>query len=344
MNALYSLVMVFALVLIALVGVGAAHMNTIFGVCIPSTAVVIFLVGFTYRILKWAKSPVPFRIPTTGGQQQAYDESLFKQAKWDNPSNGFQTFVRMLLEILCFRSLFRNTKVGLYEKNGAPVVAYISAKWLWLFALIFHYSFLIIVLRHMRLFTEPVPFFVTGLDFVDGILQIGAPVMYLTDLGLVLAATFLLVRRMVDPKLRYISLPADYFPLFLILGIALSGIYMRYVAKVDVIAIKQLTMGLVTFHPVIPENIALSFYVHLFLVSVLLIYFPLSKLMHMGGVFLSPTRNLPNNTRMKHHENPWNSPGFTCHTYEAYEDDFREPMAEAGLPLDKQPDAKDETA
>jgi hypothetical protein len=71
-------------------------------------------------------------------------------------------------------------------------------------------------------------------------------------------------------------------------------------------------------------------------VSVLLAYFPFSKLMHLGGIFLSPTRNLPADTRATRHVNPWNYP-VHVHTYEEYEDDFREKMVDAGLPVDKQP-------
>jgi hypothetical protein len=56
--------------------------------------------------------------------------------------------------------------------------------------------------------------------------------------------------------------------------------------------------------------------------------------MHMGGIFLSPTRNMANYTRAVRHVNPWNYP-VNVHTYEEYEDDFREKMIEAGLPVDK---------
>jgi hypothetical protein len=55
----------------------------------------------------------------------------------------------------------------------------------------------------------------------------------------------------------------------------------------------------------------------------------------MGGVFLSPTRNLANNNRMKRHINPWN-PEVKFHTYAEYEDEFRKVMKEAGMPLDKE--------
>jgi nitrate reductase gamma subunit len=137
---------------------------------------------------------------------------------------------------------------------------------------------------------------------------------------------------------RYISLAADFFPLFLILGIAFTGILMAYFTKTNVAAVKELAMGLVTFRPTIPEGIGALFYVHLFFVSVLLAYFPFSKLMHLGGIFLSPTRNLTTDTRAVRHVNPWNYP-VKIHTYEAYEDDFREKMVEAGLPVEKMPAA-----
>ena len=333
MNALYSLLFVFLLVLIPVFGVGAAHQSYGFGVCIPLTAFGIFVVGFAYKIITWARSAVPFRIPTTGGQMESYDPELFKQNKLDCPSTGRHTFIRMVLEVFAFRSLFRNTATSLHETKGGPVVAYKSSKWLWLFAITFHYSFFIIALRHLRLFLESVPLFVTGLEFVDGLLQIGAPTLYLADAGLLLGCLLLLGRRILDAKVSYISLVADYFPLFLILAIALSGVYMRYFAKVDIIAIKELTLSLIAFKGHIPEGVGTSFYVHLFLVSTLLVYFPFSKLMHLGGVFLSPTRNLPNDTRAHHHVNPWN-PDIKPHAYADYEKEFGVHMAEVGLPLD----------
>jgi nitrate reductase gamma subunit len=334
MNAFYSLFLVFALILTAIIGVQGAHLGSVFAIAIPYVAVAIFVVGFVRKVIGWAKSPVPFRIPTTAGQQKSFD--WIEHNCIDNPSTVRGTIIRMLLEIFCFRSLFRNTTSVLYKETDGerPTVAYFSAKWLWLFSLIFHYSFLVILLRHLRLFTEPVLGLVTGLEFVDGILQIGAPVLYQTDAMILIGLLFLLGRRMFSGRIRYLSNTADFFPLFLLLGIVLSGIYMRYFEGVDVIAIKQLTMGLVTFHPVIPDNIAPSFFVHLFLVSVLFAYFPFSKLMHLGGVFLSPTRNMPNDNRFKHHENPWNNK-VKPHSYADYEDDFREPMVEAGLPVDK---------
>ena len=172
------------------------------------------------------------------------------------------------------------------------------------------------------------------LESIDGIVQLGLPGIMLSGVVLLLAALFLLARRIFDKKVVYISQAADYFPLFLIIAIAATGISMRYFTKVDIIGVKTLTMGLVTFHPTIPEGVGGLFYAHVLLVSILFAYFPLSKLMHMGGIFLSPTRNMANNTRAKRHVNPWNYDVRT-HTYEEYEDDFRDKMIEAGLPVDK---------
>jgi len=330
MGLFISLVAVLVLVGIALAGVEAANLAFLFGVVIPYVAIATFIVGFSLRVLGWAKVPVPFRIPTTGGQMKSFP--WIKHDKYDNPDTTGQVIVRMLLEVLLFRSLFRNTKAELRE---GPRLAYGSAKWLWLAGMAFHWSFLVIVLRHLRFFFAEVPIFVQQVEGLDGFLQVGAPLLYITDVVIITAVTYLFIRRVAIPQMKYISLPADYFPLFLILGIAITGVLMRYFTRIHVVGIKELMMSLMTFSPKIPEGIGSLFYAHLFLVSTLLMYFPFSKLMHMGGVFMSPTRNLANNNRRQHHENPWNYP-VKVHTYDEYEDEFREKMKEVGLPVEKE--------
>ncbi len=330
MNVLYSLLLVLALVVIPLIGAGALGWHTLFGVIIPVFAVLVFVAGFIYRVMDWGRSAVPFRIPTTGGQQQTL--SWIKPSKLDNPTTTAGTVGRMALEILLFRSLFRNTRTQLTQ---GPKLSYGSSKWLWLGAIAFHYSFFIILARHMRFFTEPVPLPFEWLDKLDGILQIGVPTLYMTEFVILAALAYLFLRRVVVPQLRYISLPADYFPLFLILAIVISGVLMRYFIRTDIMDIKTLTMGLATLNFTVPENIGVIFYIHVFLVAALLVYFPMSKLMHSGGVFLSPTRNLANNNRMKRHINPWNHPVKT-HPYEEWEDEYREQLKEAGLPVEKE--------
>jgi len=332
MKYAFPLAAVIALVLIALLAVQIPGMQYLFGVAIPYLAMALFLGGFCYRIIHWAKSPVPFKIPTTCGQ--GFSLPWIKQDKLESPVNTSQVIARMFLEIFLFRSLWRNTKATVYD---GPKLTYESSKWLWLFGILFHYSFLIVVVRHMRLFLDPVPVLVSFLEIGDSLLQIGAPTMYTTDVTIVLGLLFLFGRRLMNPQVRYISLANDYFPIFLILAIALTGILMRFFLRtnVDINAIKQLAVGLVTFHPTIVTQISSLFYAHLFLVCTLLAYFPFSKLMHMGGVFLSPTRNMANDTRMKRHINPWN-PDIKPHSYAGYEDEFRADMVEQGIPVEKE--------
>ena len=334
-----SLLAVFVLALIAYGG--SLGVPWLFGIVIPYLAVLIFIVFVARRVMGWASSAVPFRITTTGGQQKTLP--WIKEAKFDNPSTKFGVFIRMVLEILTFRSLFRNTRMRLREGSR---FSYNLEVFLWVGALAFHYAFLTTLVRHMRFFLEPVPWCIQLLENVDsffrveilyGPYQFGLPGVQISGLILLAAVTYLFLRRLFVTNVRYISLASDFFPLFLIMGIAFTGILMRYFTKVDITGIKTLTMGLATFHPVIPAGISPLFYIHLFLVSVLLAYFPFSKLMHMGGVFLSPTRNMLGNTREIRHVNPWNYP-VKVHSYEAYEDEFRDKMIEAGLPVDRMPE------
>jgi nitrate reductase gamma subunit len=283
-----------------------------------------------YRVLKWGSAPVPFRIPTTCGQQKSLP--WIKQSTLENPSGMLGVLGRMALEVFFFRSLFRNVKTQL---NQGAQLTYGEAKWLWLAGMAFHYSFLVILIRHLRFFMTPVPEVIQTIAALDSFLQVGTPLLYLTDGVLLAAVTYLFIRRAALSQVRYISLIADYFPLFLILAIAVSGVLMRYFIKTDIVGVKMLTMGLVTFSPTVPAGIGPVFYIHLFLICILFVYFPFSKLVHMAGVFMSPTRNMANNNRAKRHINPWNYP-VHVHTYAEYEDDFRDKMKKAGLPVEKE--------
>ncbi|TAL24106.1 MAG: menaquinol oxidoreductase [Nitrospirae bacterium] len=329
MKILFPFFAVIALILLAFAGIKTANMQFLFGVVIPYAALGIFTLGVIYRVVKWGTSPVPFRIPTTCGQQKSLP--WIKQNKIENPSGSLGVIIRMALEVLVFRSLFRNLKTELKEGK----VVYGWEKWLWMAGLAFHWSFLIILVRHFRFFMQDVPSVIKIIESLDSFLQVGVPLLYLTDIILLLAVTYLFIRRVYLPQIKYISLAADYFPLFLILGIAVTGVLMRYFFKVHIVGVKVLAMGLVSFTPSIPEGIGALFYVHLFLICVLFAYFPFSKLMHLAGVFMSPTRNLANNSREVRHINPWNYP-VHVHTYEEYENDFRDKMKAAGLPVEKE--------
>jgi nitrate reductase gamma subunit len=335
-------------IMVPLVGVGILDLHILFGVAVPYAAMAVFFIGIVVRVIDWARSPVPFRIPTTAGQQWSFP--WIKSNPVDNPKGNVGVIVRMIFEVLLFRSLFRNTRLEYLRDDGSSKIGYEWEKWLWMAALVFHWSFLVIFLRHFRFFLDPIPGFVPLLEGLDGFMQLGVvplgglgvPGVYITDMLFLLSVTYLFLRRIYIPQVRYISLAADYFPLFLILALGLTGVLMRYFIRVDITAVKELAIGLFKFDPTVPEGIGVIFYIHLFVLSVLIAYFPFSKLMHFAGVFLSPTRNLSNNSRFVRHVNPWNYP-VKFHTYEEYEDEFREHMVEAGLPVEKQPESPAES-
>lgn len=326
MKALIGLV---AVVAIGLLGWLGPTQPWLFGVVLPGAGMAIFLVGVVYRVIVWGRSPVPFRITSVGGQQASLP--WLQRSPLDSPKNGWEAAGRVAMEVLFFRTLFRNTRV---RRGATRHPVYVAERLLWAAAVAFHWSLLIVVVRHLRYVVEPTPAFLAVIEQWDGFFQLTTPTLFASDVLLVCAGTFLLGRRLVDRQVRFISLPADYFPLLLILGIALSGIYMRYVGKVDLLAVKELALGLVTMQPRVPATLSVSVFVHLVLVSALLAYIPFSKLLHMAGIFLSPTRNLANDNRRRRHINPWN-PVVDPHTYAQWETEFHDKLVAAGIPLDK---------
>src|SRR5512140_2502729 len=150
-----------------MIGAGALGWRLLFGVAVPYAAAAIFVVGVMARVVGWARSPVPFRIPTTCGQQKSLP--WIRQARIENPSTTAGVVARMALEVFAFRSLFRNTRTELRDGR----LSYASSKWLWAAGLAFHYAFLVVVVRHLRFFLEPVPAAVLAVARMDGFFQVG---------------------------------------------------------------------------------------------------------------------------------------------------------------------------
>ncbi|MBI4704397.1 MAG: sulfate reduction electron transfer complex DsrMKJOP subunit DsrM, partial [Deltaproteobacteria bacterium] len=290
MKAMYALMAVLVLGTLAALGAQSDGLRGVLAIGVPYLALVLFVGGLAYRVVKWARVPVPFRVPSTCGQQRSL--AWIKPSRLDNPHDLVGVLGRMALEVLVFRSLFRNTSAelgpvaaqadvghgGEPEPYQGPRLAYGATKWLWAAGLAFHYSMLVVLLRHLRFFTEPVPWPVSSLAALDGFLQVGVPTAYVTSALLLAAVTYLLLRRLVMAPVRYISLCADYFPLLLILGIGTTGVLLRHFVRTDIVAVKELALSLVSFQPTVPAGIGSLFYVHLFLVCVLFAYFPWSKL------------------------------------------------------------------
>jgi nitrate reductase gamma subunit len=271
----------------------------------------VFVAGMVWRVVAWARVPVPFAIALTCGQQKSLPGI---RAAWlENPWTRAGAACRMALEVVAFRSLLRNSRSQLLP---GPRFVYRGDRSLWAGALLFHGCLLWVLVGHLRFFLEPAPFGKAN-GFVDA--------------GLLAGLAFLFLRRVLDPRLRYLTLAADYLPLALLATVAVSGVLMQ----TDVAAAKRFSLGLVAFHPVAPAGLGALFYIHVCAASALAASIPFTKLAHMAGVFFSPTRNLPNDSRARRHINPWLGPA-RVHTYAEWEDEFRDRMRAAGLPLERE--------
>jgi nitrate reductase gamma subunit len=317
-----------AAILAAAVWAGAfLGLKNSIGIALPYAGCVILLVGMLYRIARWAITPAPFNITVTCGQQKSLH--WVKAEPLDNPQRPWAAMARMVLETALFRSLFRNTAAG----RSVTAIIYGPSTWLWLGSMAFHWTMLIIILRHLRLVMEPVPAWTGLLQRADSIFHVSTPPLLMTNIIITGAVLYLFTRRITDRRLAYISLFQDYFLLALVAAAALSGMYLRYFSRVDLLAVKRYALGLLSFSPVLPPDAPPAFFVHIALVSILASAIPAGKISHMAGIFFSPTRNSAGDSRRRRHINPWNPPVMT-HTYGEWEEEFRERLVKSGYDLE----------
>ena len=223
----------------------------------------IFAVGFAQRIRLYAQSPAPLKIPTTPA-----------------PTTKIGVVWRLFTEIAFFNSLFKGDK------------------WTWAGSIAFHGALVVVLVRHLRYFIDPLPPFFAHLQ----IFGIVAGLVMVAGLG------FLFARRLMVDRIHAISAPSDYLMLLLLIAIGATGLLMKFVLRPDIIGIKKAMTGMWGTLQEIPAATMsgdLIFLIHLSLVAILLLIFPFSKLMHLGGIFFSPTRNQVDNPREQRHVNPW---------------------------------------
>lgn len=222
-------------------------------------ATALFVVGLALKIRRYAAIPAPLKIPTTPA-----------------PTTRGGVALRMLREVVFFESLFK------------------SSKWTWAFGWLFHAALLLVILRHVRYFQQPV----------------WEPIVWVQPFGLyagfamVAGLAGLWARRFLVDRVRYISTPSDHLHLALLVAIGLSGLGMRFVAPTDIVALKAFMLGLMRLdiQPLPADPLLL---LHLTLVAVLMIVFPISKLLHAPGLFFSPTRMQVDNPREARHVASW---------------------------------------
>lgn len=222
-------------------------------------ATAVLVGGLAYKIRQYARVPAPLKIPTTPA-----------------PTTRSGVAFRLAREVVLFESLFK------------------ANKWIWVFGWLFHFGLLLVLIRHLRYFVNPVP----------ELLAMIQPIGIYAGFAMVAGLFGLLARRIVVPRVRYISAPSDYLMLVLLIGIGASGLAMKFVFHTDIVAVKAFFTGLMVFdiRPLPSDPVLIA---HLSMVAALMLIFPFSKLLHGVGLFFSPTRNQVDNPREQRHIAPW---------------------------------------
>ncbi|MBK5963730.1 nitrate reductase [Thiocystis minor] len=222
-------------------------------------AALVLVTGLVFKIAQYTMTPAPLKIPTTPA-----------------PTTTRGVVLRMTREVVLFESLFRGNK------------------WTWIFGWMFHFGLLLVTLRHLRYFMEPVWFPI----------QLVQPFGIYGGMAMIVGLGGLWARRFLVDRVRYISSPSDHLILALLVLIGCTGLLMKFVFHTDVVEIKAFFLGLYTYEiqPLPADPLLL---LHLFLVALLMIVFPYSKLLHAPGLFFSPTRNQADNPREVRHIAPW---------------------------------------
>jgi nitrate reductase gamma subunit len=178
------------------------------------------------------------------------------------PRSRLGVFARLMLELFVFRSLARANRTT------------------WLASLAFHYGLLLVLITHLRLLLPQLPLWLVPF------IRMSVLATTLLLLGLVV----LLLRRLLVERLRYISAPSDYLHLLLLMGIAASGAALKRLWPVDLHATGEFLRGALTLHwQPLPQHTGL--WLHLAAVLLLIVIFPISKLLHGLGILFSPSFN-----------------------------------------------------
>jgi nitrate reductase gamma subunit len=217
------------------------------GAVLPYAATATFLVGVAYRFASWSKAPQPGKL------------TLYPTTGWNTKS--------AVKEALFFPNLYKGDRL------------------LWSFAWSFHVSLAFALLGHLRVVTELVDstLLAFGLSGV-GIDRFSTVAGGAAGIILLFAVGALLLRRVLLPRARELSNTPDFLALLLLVAVIMSGNLVRFGSSpTDLAETRAWALSLVKLSPAVAVSPAVL--VHVFCAELLIIYLPLSKLMHFGGMF-----------------------------------------------------------
>jgi nitrate reductase gamma subunit len=185
-------------------------------------------------------------------------------------------YVRLGLHALSWWEAVRRAPPSPQKGIGASVRAFVGAAVdivflrrllmvnpaLWIGEWVFHASLLLIILRHLRYFTNPVPAWVVWAQtpgWIAGFLLPGA-------------LLYILAIRLLTGQEKF-SATANLWLLLDVFALGITGLLMSTRYRADLTAVKRFALGIVTFPPA-PPPLSLLFVIHLGFVLVLALYVP----------------------------------------------------------------------
>jgi Fe-S oxidoreductase/nitrate reductase gamma subunit len=231
----------------------------------PYIALIVLVNGLLYRTYNWARSPKPTTNYKVHPITKSFAKSLF----------------RILKKVFIFPILYRDEKI------------------LWIGTWLFHISLLMSIISHYKVFANYMWFWENLNISTEAFADISIGFSALAAGLMVFSLIFLFGRRFLN-ILRKLSDPEDYIVILFILAIAISGIYVRFIAPVNLLELRRYFVSLAQLNPAyLPTDT--SYLIHHTFVLILILYFPLGKLVHtLGGGKSSNVGSTPTTLHKTH--------------------------------------------
>ena len=244
-------------------------------------SILIFIILVVKRIIKYSSMPVHLRwelypVAHEPGKYK-YGGSYFEEPEWWNKKiekNHLNELWVMFEEIFLLK--------GVYAHNRK----------LWFLSFPFHLGLYLITATFFTITGSAILDINSVINFADAQSTGEAIIFYLTNIagyaGLALTflgAAGLIIKRMSDKKYRFYNTPIDFINLVFIIVLVISLFFTLIFSNPSFNLSKEFVKNLLTFNFInIPNTL---FVIHVVLISLFLLYFPLTRMMHLFAKYFT---------------------------------------------------------